>query len=168
MIKYIDKHCEGISFNQLSDGCSILIQPNSIEIYINKKLQFTQYKVNDGNPINIVRYQDLNLAVILGDDVLVPEIGRYLACKKVDFVLCVDQNNQVNDLMLGPWNMAQSNCMYVGYYSNDFLLFAPCDLTLNYCGQLEEGELSRYNLDKAYRSFPILDSLNPILYEEQW
>ncbi|MFV0551931.1 MAG: hypothetical protein ACK5L6_08445 [Anaerorhabdus sp.] len=168
MIKYANKQCEGITFNQLSDGCSILIQSHFIELYINKELQFTQYKVNDGNPIHIFEYSDLTIAIVLGDDVVVPEIGRYLACKKVDFVLCIDQENKVNDLLLGPWNIAQSNCMYVGYYSSDLLIYAPCDLTLNYCGQLEQGKLSRHNLAKAYRSFPILDSLNPTLYKEQW
>lgn len=168
MINFKDNKFDCISFNELNDGCSIMIQPNSVEVYINHILQFTQQKINDGNPVHLVEIQGLTVAIVIGTDILVPEIGRYLALKKVQLVICVDYNREVHDLMLGPWNMSQSNCIYVIYYTNEPLLYAPCDLTVDYCGQLLEGILSKENLSKAYQSFPILDSLNPILYEEKW
>lgn len=104
------------------------------------------------------------LALCVGADCLQPQYARLAALRGCELMVCCLWDNSRPMVFAGPWSVAQANCLGVAVSgSQGGQLILPCTMTPDESGFGSTG-FDPEDLRKAYRAFPVFDSLNAAFY----
>jgi len=104
------------------------------------------------------------LALCTGADIFQPQYPRLAALKGCTLLVVCFPYREERLLMAGPWSAAQANCLPIALADlRGGQVILPCPMTED-CSGLGKSGYHTEELPRAYREFPVFDSLNAQLY----
>lgn len=122
--------------------------------------------ISPGNDIYPISFSWGKAVLCCEDDMFQPQYARLAAIKGCSLMLAAFPWEDQSLIMAGPWSVCQANCLPIALAQpGEGQLILPCPMTPDHSG-FGRKDYNTDELDRAYREFPVFDSLNPNFYEK--